>query len=105
MVSLEDIIEEILGEIEDEHDVNQLVAKKTDDGFLLSGRMEIDRVNAMFGLNIPVSDEYMTVGGLILSKAKGFPKVNEKVTVSNYCFRILKRGETKIELVELTAIK
>ncbi len=105
MVSLEDIIEEILGEIEDEHDVNQLVAKKTDDGFLLSGRMEIGRVNAMFGLDIPESDEYMTVGGLILSKAKGFPKVNEKVTVNNYCFRILKRGETKIELVELTAIK
>ena len=78
MVSLEDIIEEILGEIEDEHDVNQLVAKKTDDGFLLSGRMEIGRVNAMFGLDIPESDEYMTVGGLILSKAKGFPKVNEK---------------------------
>ena len=105
MVSLEDIIEEILGEIEDEHDVNQLVAKKTDDGFLLSGRREIGRVNAMFGLDIPESDEYMTVGGLILSKAKGFPKVNEKVTVNNYCFRILKRGETKIELVELTAIK
>ncbi|MBO7588909.1 MAG: HlyC/CorC family transporter [Bacteroidaceae bacterium] len=105
MVSLEDIIEEILGEIEDEHDVNQLVAKKTDDGYLLSGRMEIDRVNAMFGLDIPESDEYMTVGGLILSKAKGFPKVNETVTADGYCFRILKRGDTKIELVELTIIK
>ena len=102
MVSLEDIIEEILGEIEDEHDVNQLVAKKTDDGYLLSGRMEIDRVNAMFGLDIPESDEYMTVGGLILSKAKGFPKVNETVISGGYRFRILKRGDTKIELVEMT---
>lgn len=102
IVSLEDIIEEILGEIEDEHDVPNLIAKKTDDGWLLSGRMEINRVNQMFGLDIPESDEYMTVGGLILSKAKGFPKVNEKVVVDDYTFRVLKKGETKIELVELT---
>ena len=102
IVSLEDIIEEILGDIQDEHDVTNLIAKQTDDGWLLSGRMEIDRVNSMFGLDIPESDEYMTVGGLILSKAKGFPKVNEKINVGEYSFRILKRGETKIELVELT---
>ena len=102
IVSLEDIIEEILGDIQDEHDVSNLIAKKTDDGWLLSGRMEISRVNEMFGLEIPESDEYMTVGGLILSKAKGFPKVNEKVTVDGYTFRVLKKGETKIELVELT---
>ena len=102
IVSLEDIIEEILGEIEDEHDVPNLIAKKTDDGWLLSGRMEISHVNQMFGLDIPESDEYMTVGGLILSMAKGFPKVNEKVVVGDYTFRVLKKGETKIELVELT---
>jgi len=105
IVSLEDIIEEILGDIQDEHDVTNLIAKETADGWLLSGRMEIDRVNTMFGLSIPESDEYMTVGGLILSMAKGFPKVNEKITVGDYAFRILKRGETKIELVELTLNK
>ena len=104
IVSLEDIIEEILGDIQDEHDVTNLIAKETQDGWLLSGRMEIDRVNSMFGLSIPESDEYMTVGGLILSKAKGFPKVNEKINVGDYSFRILKRGETKIELVELTLL-
>lgn len=102
IVSLEDIIEEILGDIQDEHDVTNLIAKKTDDGWLLSGRMEISHVNEKFGLNIPESDEYMTVGGLILSKAKGFPKVNEKVQAGNYTLRVLKKGETKIELVELT---
>ena len=102
IVSLEDIIEEILGDIEDEHDVQNLVAKKTDEGYLLSGRMEIDKVNSMFGLDIPESDEYMTIGGLILNKAKGFPKVNEKILVGDYSFRILKKGQTKIELVELT---
>ncbi|MGX8689301.1 MAG: hemolysin family protein [Bacteroidaceae bacterium] len=105
IVSLEDIIEEILGDIQDEHDVTNLIAKKTDDGFLLSGRMEIDKVNSMFSLSIPESDEYMTVGGLILNKAKGFPKVNEKIIVGDYSFRILKRGDTKIELVELTLNK
>ena len=105
IVSLEDIIEEILGDIQDEHDVTNLIAKETADGWLLSGRMEIDRVNSMFGLSIPESDEYMTVGGLILSMAKGFPKVNEKINVGDYSFRILKRGETKIELVELTLNK
>ena len=105
IVSLEDIIEEILGDIQDEHDVTNLIAKETDEGWLLSGRMEIDRVNSMFGLSIPESDEYMTVGGLILNKAKGFPKVNEKINVGDYSFRILKRGETKIELVELTLNK
>ena len=102
IVSLEDIIEEILGDIQDEHDVTNLIAKKTDDGWLLSGRMEISHVNEMFGLNIPESDEYMTIGGLILSKAKGFPKVNEKVQTGNYTLRVLKKGQTKIELVELT---
>ena len=105
IVSLEDIIEEILGDIQDEHDVTNLIAKETDEGWLLSGRMEIDRVNSMFSLSIPESDEYMTVGGLILNKAKGFPKVNEKIIVGEYSFRILKRGETKIELVELTLNK
>ena len=102
IVSLEDIIEDILGDIEDEHDVTNLIAKQTDDGWLLSGRMEIDRVNEMFGLDIPESDEYMTVGGLILSKVKGFPKVNEKVQAGGYSLRVLKKGDTKIELVELT---
>ena len=105
IVSLEDIIEEILGDIEDEHDVTNLIAKQTDDGWLLSGRMEIDRVNEMFGLDIPESDEYMTVGGLILSKVKGFPKVNEKVQEGDYQLRVLKKGDTKIELVELTRKK
>ena len=105
IVSLEDIIEEILGDIEDEQDVTNLIAKQTDDGWLLSGRMEIDRVNEMFGLDIPESDEYMTVGGLILSKVKGFPKVNEKVQAGDYQLRVLKKGDTKIELVELTRKK
>ena len=93
---------ETLGNLIDQHLTNWRKARETDDGYLLSGRMEIDKVNSMFGLDIPESDEYMTIGGLILSKAKGFPKVNEKIVVGDYSLRILKKGETKIELVELT---
>lgn len=105
IVSLEDIIEEILGEIEDEHDTTELTARKTDSGYLLSGRLEIDRVNSMFGLHIPESEEYMTVGGLIIHHMGGFPKVSEKIAIGDYIFKILKRGDTKIELVEVSEHK
>ena len=101
IVSLEDLVEEILGEIEDEHDVNSLVAKKTDGGYLLSARMEIERVNELSDLSVPASEDYITIGGLILEHAKGFPKVNEKLDIGGYSFRILKMSDTKIELVKL----
>ncbi len=101
IVSLEDLVEEILGEIEDEHDINSLIAKKTDNGYLLSGRMEIEHVNELFDLHIMDSEEYITIGGLILEHAKGFPKVNESIEIGEYSFKILKMSDTKIELVML----
>ena len=68
IVSLEDIVEEIFGEIEDEHDSLKYVAKQTnEDEYLLSARLEIDKVNEMFSLDLPESEEYMTLGGLILN--------------------------------------
>lgn len=105
IVSLEDIVEEILGEIEDEHDVSSLVSKETEDGYIFSGRIEIEHANSRFSLDLPESDEYMTIGGLILHYAKGFPKVNDKVLVDGHTFRILKMSQTKIELVELSKSK
>lgn len=101
IVSLEDLVEEILGDIQDEHDKNKLVAVKEADGYLLSGRMEISHVNELFSLNIPESEDYLTIGGLILAEAKGFPKVNDIVSINDYRFRIEKMGKTKIELVKL----
>ena len=78
LVSLEDIVEEIFGDIEDEHDSTKYVAKQTADGdYLLSARLEIDKVNEMFDLDLPESDEYMTIGGLILHEYQSFPKLNE----------------------------
>ncbi len=102
IVSLEDIVEEIFGDIEDEHDNTKYVAKQIDDNeYVLSARLEIDKVNEMFNLNLPESDDYMTVGGLLLHVYQSFPKVNEIITVGQYEFRIIKNTMTKIELVRL----
>jgi CBS domain containing-hemolysin-like protein len=102
LISLEDIVEEIIGEIEDEHDSNNLVAKELGNGeYILSARLETERVNEMFHLDLPESDEYMTVGGLILHVYQGFPKLNETVKVGLYEFKIIKNTMTKIELVRL----
>ena len=102
IVSLEDIVEEIFGDIEDEHDSVNYVAKQTAEGeYLLSARLEIDKVNEMFGLELPESDEYMTVGGLILHEYQSFPKLNEIVKIGQFKFKIIKNTMTKIELVKL----
>jgi CBS domain containing-hemolysin-like protein len=102
IVTLEDLVEEIFGEIEDEHDSQQFTVKKlSDDMYVLSGRMEIDRVNEMFDLDIPESDEYMTIAGFILNHYQSFPKLNETVMVGHFEFKILKVTHTKIELVKL----
>lgn len=102
IVSLEDIVEDIFGEIEDEHDNNKYIATRTSDGdYILSARLEIDKVNEMFDIELPTSDDYMTVGGLILYHYKSFPKVNEIVKIGNYEFKILRIAMTKIELVRL----
>jgi CBS domain containing-hemolysin-like protein len=68
---------------------------------ILSARLEIDKVNAMFDLDLPESDEYMTVGGLILHDFQSFPKLNEIVSIGKYHFKIIKNTMTKIELVRL----
>ena len=102
IVSLEDIVEEIFGEIEDEHDNTKYVAKQLSDGaYMLSARLEIEKVNEMFDLDLPESDEYMTVGGLILHEYQSFPKLNEVITIGRFEFKIIKNTQTKIELVRL----
>lgn len=106
IVSLEDIVEEIFGEIEDEHDSNNYIARKTgDDEYLLSARLETERVNEIFGLELPESDDYKTIGGLILNAYQSFPKLNEVIKVGKYEFKIIKSTVTKIELVKLRVLK
>ena len=102
IISLEDIVEELFGEIEDEHDVDDYIAKRTDDGgYLLSARLEIERVNELFGLRLPVSDEYQTLAGFILYRYKNFPKMHEVIQIDQFRFKIMKVESNKIELVSL----
>ncbi|NDV58665.1 hemolysin family protein [Bacteroides sp. 519] len=106
IVTLEDLVEEIFGDIEDEHDNSNLICKQlSEDEYTLSGRLEIEKVNETFGLELPESDDYMTIGGLILNQYQSFPKVNEVVTIEKYHFRMLKVTSTKIELVRLKVLE
>lgn len=102
IVSLEDIVEEIFGDIEDEHDSTKYIATQVGDNeYMLSARLEIDKVNDLFDLDLPESDDYMTEGGYILHEYQSFPKLNEVITIGRYEFRIIKSTMTKIELVKL----
>ena len=102
LVSLEDVMEEITGEIEDEHDNHKYVAKQIGDReYIISARLEIEKVNELFGLSLPESDDYMTLGGLILHEYQSFPKLNEIIQIGNFEFKIIKNTATKIELVRL----
>ena len=80
IVTMEDLVEEIFGEIEDEHDSKNYTARQTAPGeYLLSGRIEIAQANELLNIDLPESDEYLTVGGLILHEFQNFPKLNEPV--------------------------
>ena len=103
IVSLEDLVEEIFGEIEDEHDKDDLICKDLGNGeYVLSARMEIDRVNEQFDIELPEDKDYLTIGGLILNRLQSFPKPNDIVKIDGkFEFRIIKVAMTKIELVKL----
>jgi len=102
MVTSEDILEEIFGEIEDEHDTVDLIMKKVaDDEFVLSGRLELDELNENFNLEFPENENFETLAGFILANYESIPKINTVITIDHYQFKILKATNTKIELVLL----
>ena len=102
IVTMEDLVEEIFGEIEDEHDSKNYTARQTGPNeYLLSGRLEIAQANELLDLDLPESDEYLTVGGLILHEFQNFPKLNEPVRIGKWEFKVTKKTTTKIELVQL----
>ena len=102
IVAMEDLVEQIFGEIEDEHDTTTYVAKEVGKNeYVLSGRLDIEKANELFDLELPESDEYQTVGGLILQQHQSIPKAHEIITLSKFQFRIIKVTATKIELVKL----
>ena len=106
IVSLEDLVEEIFGDIEDEHDNTSYICKQIGEHeHVLSARLEIEKVNETFNLELPESDDYLTVGGLILNQYQSFPKLHELVSVGKYQFKIIKVTATKIELVRLKVME
>ena len=106
IVSLEDLVEEIFGDIEDEHDNTSYICKQIGEHeYVLSARLEIEKVNETFNLELPESDDYLTVGGLILNQYQSFPKLHELVSVGKYQFTIIKVTATKIELVRLKVME
>lgn len=105
IVTMEDLVEEIFGEIEDEHDSKNYTARQTAPGeYLLSGRLEIAQANELLDLDLPESDDYLTVGGLILHEFQNFPKLNEPVRFGHWEFKVTRKTTTKIELVQLRVL-
>jgi CBS domain containing-hemolysin-like protein len=102
VVTLEDIIEEIFGEIEDEYDNEELVEKKINENeYLFSARLEIDYLNEKYELNLPESDNYETLGGLIIDLHESIPEVKEEIIHENFRFIITQASESRIEQVRL----
>jgi len=102
MVTIEDVLEEIVGDIEDEHDVNELTEKVlSNNDFIFSGRLEIDYLNEKYQLNLPEEDDYETLAGLILFYHGSIPGNNEVIRVNNILFKTLKVTATRIELVSM----
>ncbi len=105
LVTLEDLVEQILGDIEDEHDNESNIAKRIDDKeYIFSGRSEIEYINETFNLELPESEEYQTIGGLILNEYQSFPKAHEIISLGKYQFKIIKVSNTRIELVKLKVL-
>lgn len=106
IITIEDVMEEIFGEIEDEHDEADLIHKKINDtSYIFSGRLEIDFINDTYGLSIPVSDEYETIAGYILFNLESFPANNEELVLDDTIkIKILKVSNTRLELIKLEIV-
>ncbi|MDD4993024.1 MAG: hemolysin family protein [Paludibacter sp.] len=106
IITLEDIMEEIFGEIEDEHDNKGYLANQTaENEYLFSGRLEVKTANSKFNLEIPESDDYETIAGFILNHHQHFPKVNEIIRIEGFTVKCVKVTNNRIELVKLTTAK
>ena len=102
IMTVEDIIEELVGEIEDEHDTIELVEDKiTDNNFLFSARLDVDYLNETYKIQIPESDNYETLGGFIVDFTEEIPIKNQEISIDCFHFTIKEVSNTKIELVEL----
>ena len=104
MITLEDIVEELFGEIEDEHDNIALIERKLDSGtYLFSARLEVDYLNDKYKLNLHESDQYETLGGYIVHHTENIPDKDQVVTIGDFQFEIQKVTASKIELIKILA--
>jgi len=102
IMTVEDVIEELVGEIEDEHDTVELIEEKRDDNsYLFSARLEVDYINETYKLQLPESENYETLGGFIVNHTEEIPKQNQEIKIEQFHFSIQKVSTTKIELVQL----
>ena len=102
MITIEDVLEEIVGDIEDEHDSSELIERKIGDNeYLFSGRTEIDYINEEYGLSLPDSDDYETLAGLVLIHRGDIPKINASIEIGKYIIKVVKVSETRIELLNV----
>ena len=105
MVTVEDVTEEIVGEIEDEHDKDMLIDKKIDDKtFLFSARMEVDAINKKYELNLPTSEEYETLAGLLLHFNEDIPGIETEVDVEKFKFVVKQVNDRSIQLIQIHII-
>jgi len=106
MITLEDIVEELFGEIEDEHDTQEFLEKMVSDSeFTFSARLEVDYLNEEYDLNIPKSEAYETLGGFIIDHTESIPKENEIVSIENFEIKIIKVSSAKIEEVSMKIVE
>ncbi len=105
VISLEDVLEEIFGEIEDEHDVSEMIERRLSDGdYLFSGRLEVKYLNEHYDLDFEESEEYDTLAGYIIYTHKDIPQPGESVTIDHFEFKILRTTHTRIELVKVKIV-
>ena len=102
MITIEDIVEELFGEIDDEFDNNELIERKVSDNeYEFSARIEVDYLNENYKLHLPVSEEYETLGGLIVNSTEEIPTIKQEIRVGDFLFKILDVSNTRINLVSL----
>jgi CBS domain containing-hemolysin-like protein len=102
MVTIEDVLEEIVGDIEDEHDTNELIEKViSDNEFILSGRLETDYLNEKYHLNLPEKDDYETLAGMILYYHGSIPKINDIIRIGKVVIKVLRVTATRLDLVNV----
>lgn len=105
MVTIEDVLEEIVGDIEDEHDINEFTEKIIGpDEYIFSGRLEIDYLNEKYHLSLPEEDDYETLAGMILYYHGSIPVINEVIRIKKFSFKILRVTATRLELVNLRTV-